>query len=100
MMPPFYRRHEAQATMAHELLRSRGAGGVSGPLNAWHRDPFAHRPDMIGQARRHRRRPPPPVTLVVTFVECSHRPAEVIAVHREVGHRLVDPPVLAERVGL
>ena len=32
-------------------------GGVLTALNGWHRDPFAHRPDMVGQARRHRRRP-------------------------------------------
>src|SRR5437870_5205073 len=81
-------------------LMWRKGGGVLAPLNGCHRDPFAHRPDMIGQARRHRRCLLPPVPLVVAFVERAHRPAEVITVHGKEGHRLVNPPVLAERVGL
>ena len=32
-------------------------GGVLMELNSGHRDPLAHRPDVIGQAGRHRRRP-------------------------------------------
>ena len=32
--------------------------------------------------------------------ECTHRPAEVVRVHREIGHRLVNVPVLREAVRL
>ncbi len=32
-----------------------GFGGVLPSLNGWRRDPFSHRPDVIGQASRHRR---------------------------------------------
>ena len=55
---------------------------------------------MIGQPGRHRRRPLLPLALLVPLPQRPHRPAEVVAVHREVGHRLVHPPVLAEPVRL
>ena len=42
-------------------------GGVLTPLNDWHRDPFAHRPDVIGQASRHRGGPLSPAPFVVAF---------------------------------
>src|SRR5450759_5153822 len=76
------------------------AGGVLAALNAREGDPLTHRPDMIGQASRHRRCSLPPVPSIVTFLERSYRPAKIITVHSKIGHRLVDPPVLTERVGL
>ena len=42
----------------HSFLKeTRKSGGVLSELNSGHRDPLAHRPDVIGQAGRHRRRP-------------------------------------------
>src|SRR5215218_1520999 len=98
-MPDFVKSYGSKTTSMFSN-ETGNRGGVLTPLNAWHRDPLAHRPDVIGQPRRHRGGPLSPSSFVVTFVERSHRPAEVITVHREVSHRLVNPPVLAERVGL
>src|SRR6516165_6772182 len=56
-------------------------GGVLTSLNAWKRDPLAHRPDVVGQPRRHRRRPTPEPAPLVTFGQRSYGPAEVITVH-------------------
>jgi hypothetical protein len=74
-------------------------GGVLKSLNGWQRQPFLERPDVIRQAGRHRGSPLSPRAFAVTFPKCPHRPAEVGAVRREGGHRLVHPPVLAEPVG-
>ena len=43
------------------------SGGVSPSLNDWCRDPFAHRPNVIGQAGRHRGGPLSPSSFVVAF---------------------------------
>ena len=76
------------------------AGGVLAPLKNWHRNPFTHRPNVIGKSRCHGRCPRSDSPLLVTFGERSNRPAEVITVHGEIGHRLVHTPVLRERVRL
>ena len=55
---------------------------------------------MIGQTRGHCWRPLLPSSFAVTLTQGSHRPAEVIAVHREIGHRLMHVPILGEAVGL
>src|SRR5215475_5895396 len=55
---------------------------------------------MIGQPGYHRWRALPPLTLFIFLAQRSDRPAEVVAVHGEGGHRLMDLPVLAEAVRL
>src|SRR4051794_15899725 len=42
-------------------------GGVLPSLNGWCRDPFAHRPDVIAQASRHRGGPLLPSSFVVAL---------------------------------
>src|SRR5438445_13850384 len=79
---------------------SRLSGRVLSALNGWHRDPFTHRPDVVGQTRRHRRRPLPYPAVLVPILQRPHGPAEIIAIYREIGHRLVHPPILRERVRL
>src|SRR4051812_10580290 len=77
----------------------RNPGGVSMSLNTRHGAPFSLRPDMISQSRRHRRCPASEASPLVPLGERPHGPTEVVAVHAEGGHRLVNLPVLAERVG-
>src|SRR4051794_8583555 len=77
-----------------------GIGGVLASLNTWHHNPFMRRPDVVGQPGRHRGRPLPGPPTVIAILERSYRPTKIIAVHREIGHRLVTPPVLRERVTL
>jgi hypothetical protein len=55
---------------------------------------------MIRQARRHRRRPLSICPLADRLAERPHWPTEVVAVHRQVCHRLVHPPVLTETIRL
>ena len=73
------------ALVAAQKLERRWIGGVLMLLKAWHPDPFVHRPDVIGQGRRHRRRPLSPASLSYRLPQRPDRPAEVIAVDREVG---------------
>src|SRR4051794_5914006 len=44
------------------------------------------------------RGPPPPHALSIAPAGRPHRPAVVVAGHRQVGHRPVHPPVLAEPI--
>ena len=74
--------------------RSRKSPGVLFALHGRERQPFAEGPNMIGQTCGHCRRPFLPVSLAVTLTQGSHRPTEVVAVHREIGNRLMDLPVL------
>lgn len=53
---------------------------------------------MIRQPRRHRGRPRVPTASAILRPQCPNSPAEVVAVHRQEGHRLVDLPILAEAV--
>src|SRR3972149_5821089 len=55
---------------------------------------------MIRQAGDHGRGPLTPLTIGYLLAEGSHGAAEVVAVHREVGHRLMYVPVLREAVTL
>src|SRR5262245_58259344 len=54
---------------------------------------------MVTQPRHHRWRPLPPPALLVLLPQGPHTPTEVVTVHGETGHRLVDVPVLAEAIG-
>ena len=76
------------------------AGGVLTSLNGRHRDPLSHCPDMIGQARRHRWRPLTSTSFADRLSQRPHRPAEVVAIDREIGHRHMHRPILRKRVGL
>src|SRR5215470_5103619 len=62
--------------------------------------PLADGPDVIGEPRRHRRRLLLVLMLAHFQPQGPHRPAEVVAVHREVGHCLMRLPILAETTGL
>ena len=55
---------------------------------------------MVGQSCGHGGRTRGPVAIGHPDAECSHRPAEIVGVHREIGHRLVNVPVLREAVRL
>ena len=55
---------------------------------------------MISQAGGHRGGPILPVAVGVSQAQRPHHPAEVVAVHREIGDGLVNVPVLREAVGL
>ncbi len=55
---------------------------------------------MIRQSGRHRGRPILLLPVGVFHPQSPNAPAEVVAVHRQVRHRLVDPPILAEAVSL
>ena len=55
---------------------------------------------MIGQTGGHRRGAAMPAAIVAAYPKRSNGPAEVVRVHGEVGHGLMDIPVLREAVGL
>jgi hypothetical protein len=54
-LPPALRRGVTAGPVLVAFWPSRKIGRVLGALNGWHRDPFTHRPDVVGQARGHRR---------------------------------------------
>ncbi len=82
------------------IKRLSNSCGVLTLLKGWHRDPFTDRPDVIGQARRHRWCSLSPTTLADGLSQRPHRPAEIVAIDREIGHRLMHLPVFRECVGL
>src|SRR5262249_31313592 len=84
---------------SHQVA-SRGSSSVLTPLNGGESHPLSHCPAMVGESRRHGRGSLPNAPPLIRFLERSHRPAEVIAVQAEVGHRLVNTPILRERVAL
>src|SRR5260370_8384915 len=55
---------------------------------------------MIRQAGYHGRGARLPTTALAALAQRTHRPAEVIAEHRERGHRLVHFPILREAISL
>ena len=55
---------------------------------------------MVGQAGGHGRRPRHPLAVGTSLTQRPYGPAEVVGVHREVGDRLMDVPVLREAVRL
>ena len=50
---------------------------------------FAERPNMVGQSRGHGGRTRVPMAIGHPDAECSHWPAEIVGVHREIGRRLL-----------
>src|SRR4051812_36459192 len=75
-----------------------GGGGGLRELNGREAQPFPQGPDVIGQARRHRRSPRPPPAVGSLLPQRPNRPTEVVPIQREVGHRLMRPPILTEPV--
>ena len=55
---------------------------------------------MVSQPGRHCRTSLLPTARLVLDTERSHRPTEIVDVHRQIRHRFVMPPVLAETVRL
>lgn len=53
-------------------------GSVLTALNGWHRDPFTHRPDTVGESCRHGGRPSSALSSFIMFIKSSQRPAEVV----------------------
>src|SRR5436305_2101979 len=81
-----------------KIERADQVGRVPGLLNSRKGQPLLQRPDVIGEARRHRRSPVLPPAIFAPLPQRAHRPAEVVSIHRVVSHRLVDSPVLAEPI--
>jgi len=65
-----------------------------------HGEPFGHRPDVVGQPRRHRRAAGSTVAPLVLTRQRPHRPAEVVGIKRQGCDGLTDPPVLRGPVRL
>src|SRR3954470_6570778 len=63
-------------------------------------EPFLQRPDVIGQSCDHRRRPLLIAPIADLLSQGSDRPAEVVAVRREVRQGAVHLEVLTEAVRL
>src|SRR5947209_474275 len=75
---------------------------LPGGLFALHsrtRQPFCKGPNMIGQSGCQGRASRLPRAVLVFDPQSPYGPAKVVTVPREVGHRLLDLPVLRETVG-
>src|SRR3954470_25006147 len=81
-----------------ELTMASKSGGGLSELNGREAQPFPQGPDVIGQARRHSRSPLPPPAVGPLLPQRPNRPTEVVPIQREVGHRLMRPPILTEPV--
>jgi len=62
--------------------------------------PFPQGPNVVGQAGGHGGSPRHPSAVGISLTQCSHGPAEVVGVHREIGNRVMDVPILREAIGL
>ena len=84
------------AVVSLKIEESRMLGSVLFALNGREVDPFLQGPNMISQPRCHRWCPLLPTAILGLGPQRPHRPAEVGPIRREVTHRHVDLPVLAE----
>src|SRR3989441_7537526 len=69
-------------------------------LNTRKGKPFGQCPDMVCQACGHGGCTLLPRSIGDSHTQCPYRPAEVITVQGEIGHRLMHVPVLREAVNL
>ncbi len=60
--------------------------------------PFAQRPNMIGQTCNHRRCSRQPSVISVLYTKCSYRPTKIIAVHPKISHCIMYIPVFGKTV--
>ena len=86
------------AVLSLKIEESRMLGSVLFALNGREVDPFLQGPNMISQPRCHRWCPLLSTAILGLGPQRPHRPAEVGPIRREVTHRHVDLPVLAEAV--